>query len=192
MSVWCTCSDGFPKVNEPVLFLTHDSCDVHEGRLLHYGDMDYFQDEETEAIYRPGEIFGWRSRTEREAVEGDQPIAKELPEEKRVDNQEAKADAGKLDPTLVPSEFIWAAAAIRRYGTKKYGSPENWKRVSVERYRSAAYRHWLRYLADPHGVDEESGYPHLWHWICNAAFIAELEKDYLKKYYETNKEEQKL
>lgn len=43
-------------------------------------------------------------------------------------NQSAKADAGKLDPTLVPRKIIWDIAAIRHYGnentaTAKTGAP---------------------------------------------------------------------
>lgn len=91
-------------------------------------------------------------------------------------DQTAKADAGKLQLTLVPRKIIWAIAAIRRYGSIKYGDPDNWKRVEKERYRDAAFRHWLAYLDDPHGVDEESGLPHLWHCCCNLAFLCELEE----------------
>ena len=90
-------------------------------------------------------------------------------------DQTAKADAGKLQLTLVPRKIIWAIAAIRRYGSMKYKDPDNWKRVEKERYRDAAFRHWLAYLDDPHGVDEESGLPHLWHCCCNLAFLCELE-----------------
>lgn len=91
------------------------------------------------------------------------------------DDQEAKADAGKLPLTLVPREIIKAIAAIRRYGTIKYHDPDNWKKVSIERYRDAAFRHWIAYLDDPTGVDKESGLPHLWHCCCNMAFLCELE-----------------
>ena len=90
-------------------------------------------------------------------------------------DQEAKADAGKLRPTLVPREIIRAIAAVRGYGTQKYKDPDNWKRVEIERYRDAAFRHWLAYLDDPQGVDEESGLPHLWHLATNIAFLCELE-----------------
>ena len=92
------------------------------------------------------------------------------------DSQSAKADAGKPRLSLVPSELIWDVAAIREYGTAKYGDPENWRLVETQRFRDAAYRHFLRYLEDPYGVDEESGLPHLWHWLCNGAFLAEKEK----------------
>lgn len=87
----------------------------------------------------------------------------------------AKHDAGKLDLTLVPTSIIRAVAEVRRYGTKKYGDPENWKQVAPERYRAALYRHWLACLDDPKGVDEESGLPHLWHVACNVAFLIEQE-----------------
>lgn len=91
--------------------------------------------------------------------------------------QSAKQDAGKLQLTLVPHEIIRAIARVRMYGTKKYGSADNWKRVEVERYRDALLRHTLAYLEDPNGVDEESGLHHWEHMACNMAFIAELEKD---------------
>lgn len=91
-------------------------------------------------------------------------------------DQTAKADAGKIRPTLVPTEAIRAIAVIRGYGTNKYKEEDNWKRVEPQRYRDAMYRHLLAYVDDPHGVDEESGYPHLWHLITNAAFLCELEK----------------
>lgn len=94
-----------------------------------------------------------------------------------MDNQKAKADAGKLKLTLVPRQIIRDIATIRMYGNAKYpdGGPDNWKRVEVERYRDAAFRHFLAYLDDPEGVDEESGYPHLWHLACNIAFLCEKE-----------------
>lgn len=96
-------------------------------------------------------------------------------------DQEAKADAGKLQLTLVPREIIRNIAAVRMYGNKKYGDPENWRTVSAERYRDALYRHFLAYLDNPSGIDEESGIPHLWHLACNVAFLCELEADKWQK-----------
>lgn len=89
--------------------------------------------------------------------------------------QDAKADAGKPRLTLVPRKIIWFIAKIREYGNRKYGDPENWRKVDIQRYRDAAYRHFMAYLDDPHGVDEESGMPHLWHLACNIAFLCEME-----------------
>lgn len=98
------------------------------------------------------------------------------PEDERAFDQTAKADAGKLPLTLVPLEAIEDIAEIRRYGCMKYKDPDNWKRVEVERYRDALFRHLIAYLRDPQGVDEESGLEHYKHLITNAAFICALER----------------
>ena len=91
-------------------------------------------------------------------------------------NYEAKHDEGKLDLTLVPRQIIWDIAAVRDFGNKKYHDPDNWKTVEKERYRAAAFRHFLAYLDDPDGVDEESGLPHRSHLATNIAFLCELER----------------
>ena len=91
-------------------------------------------------------------------------------------NQEVKADAGKPQLSLVPTEIVRCIARVREYGTRKYHDPENWKKVEINRYRDAMYRHLLSYVDNPKGVDEESGLPHLWHLACNVAFLCELEK----------------
>lgn len=96
--------------------------------------------------------------------------------EEKDPDQSVKADAGKLQLTLVPWEIVRCIAAVRMYGVEKYGDPDNWKRVEIERYRDALCRHWLAYLEDPQGADEESGMPHLWHAACNLAFLCALEK----------------
>lgn len=92
-------------------------------------------------------------------------------------DQSIKADFGKAKLTLVPRRILWNIAAIREYGNAKYpdGGVDNWKKVEPERYRDAAFRHFLRYLDDPHAVDKESGFPHLWHLACNIAFLCEME-----------------
>lgn len=92
-------------------------------------------------------------------------------------DQTVKSDAGKLQLTLVPREIIRNIAEIRMYGRAKYGSAEKWKDVEIERYRDAAFRHFLAYLDDPNGKDSESGFPHLWHLACNIAFLCEMEKE---------------
>ena len=94
-------------------------------------------------------------------------------------DQLAKADNGKPKLSLVPRKIIFDIAKVREYGNKKYpdGGIDNWKQVSKERYRDASFRHFLAYLDDPTGVDEESGLPHLWHLACNIAFLCELEAE---------------
>ncbi len=96
-------------------------------------------------------------------------------EDERAFDQTAKADEGKLQITLVPRQIIRDIAKVRMYGNKKYGSSDNWKQVSKERYRDAMCRHMLAYLDDPKGVDEESGLTHLAHLATNVAFLCEME-----------------
>ncbi len=90
------------------------------------------------------------------------------------EDREAKADAGKPRPTLVPASLIQAVTAIREYGCQKYHDPDNWRKVEPQRYKDALYRHWLAYL-DGEEKDEESGLPHLWHMACNLAFLIDME-----------------
>ena len=96
--------------------------------------------------------------------------------EPQADSQSAKADAGKPRLTLVPMQIVFDVAEVREYGNRKYGDKDNWKKVEAERYREAAFRHFLRYIDDPAGVDEESGIKHRKHLECNLAFLAELEE----------------
>ena len=92
-------------------------------------------------------------------------------------NQSIKADAGKPQLTLVPRQILFDIAKVRAFGVKKYGDPDNWKKVEIQRYRDAAFRHFMAYLDDPQGNDKESGLSHLAHLACNIAFLCELEKN---------------
>ena len=95
-----------------------------------------------------------------------------------MEDQTVKADAGKPRLTLVPRQIIRDIADVRMHGIRKYpnGGVENWRQVGIERYRDAAFRHFLAYLDDPESVDDESGLHHLAHLACNIAFLCELEK----------------
>lgn len=88
--------------------------------------------------------------------------------------QTAKADEGKLRLSLVPTQIIRDIALVREYGCQKYGDPENWKRVELERYVNALYRHMLAFLEDYNSRDAESGIAHYKHMACNMAFICTL------------------
>lgn len=103
-------------------------------------------------------------------------IERELADKALLGSQEAKADAGKPQLSLVPMQILNAIARVREYGNKKYGDPENWKTVAPSRYRDAMLRHAVAYIQDPNGVDEESGLPHLWHLACNVSFLVEMEQ----------------
>jgi hypothetical protein len=92
-------------------------------------------------------------------------------------NQLVKADKGKPQLRLVPTEIINCIARVRMYGTEKYKDPENWKRVEVKRYHDALLRHTLAIWNDLEKKDEESGLLHLEHIATNLAFILELLKD---------------
>ena len=89
-------------------------------------------------------------------------------------DQTAKADAGKLQLSLVPTQIVKDIAEVRMYGNRKYGDPDNWKTVEMRRYIDALLRHTLEFVADPNSVDSESGIPHYKHMACNMAFICEM------------------
>ena len=87
-----------------------------------------------------------------------------------------KHDGGKHRLDLVPPEIIEAVGAVRSYGVEKYKDEYSYRKVEPKRYRAALMRHVCKWLRDPHGMDEESGLPHLWHIACNVAFLLELDK----------------
>lgn len=94
----------------------------------------------------------------------------------KLSDQTAKADAGKLQISMVPPQIVRDIAEVRMYGNKKYGDPNNWKSVELQRYVDAMLRHTLAFWEDPNSVDEESGIPHYKHAECNWAFISEMMK----------------
>lgn len=89
-------------------------------------------------------------------------------------DQTAKADSGKLQLSLVPTQIIKDVAEVRMYGNKKYGDPDNWKTVDVRRYIDALLRHTLEFVRNLDSVDPESGIAHYKHMACNMAFICEM------------------
>jgi uncharacterized Fe-S cluster-containing MiaB family protein len=93
-----------------------------------------------------------------------------------MNDQTAKADCGKLEISMCPTQIIRDITEVRMYGNKKYGSPDNWKQVEKERYINALLRHTLAFTDDENGIDEESGIPHYKHMACNMAFICEMMK----------------
>lgn len=103
------------------------------------------------------------------------PKIKEMPP---MPSQTAKADAGKPIYTHVPVGVIKAVEKVRAYGNAKYHSPDNWKQVESQRYWDAAVRHVIGAWDDYTAIDPESGLPHIYHALCNLAFLAErMEQD---------------
>ena len=95
--------------------------------------------------------------------------------EKMIDgSQSAKADSGKPNLSLVPTQIIYEIEKVRSFGSKKYKYPDNWKSVELERYHQALLRHTLAIWDDVGAKDKESGLMHLSHIATNIAFILEL------------------
>ncbi len=92
-------------------------------------------------------------------------------------DQTAKADAGKPELSMVPKEIIYSIERVRRFGNQKYGSPDNWRNVSIDRYWEAFLRHTLAAWNNIEAVDQESGLLAIEHCACNLAFILELMKE---------------
>ena len=88
-----------------------------------------------------------------------------------MNNQEAKADAGKPQLTLVPPQILFAIERVRQYGNQKYHSPDNWKTVEAQRYWEAILRHVVAAWNDYTAVDEESELMHIDHIACNLSFL---------------------
>jgi hypothetical protein len=86
-----------------------------------------------------------------------------------------KHDHGKTRWDLLPWESLEGVANVLTFGADKYDE-ESWRDVpdGARRYFSAMLRHW-RALQRGEVIDPESGLPHRFHFLCNAAFICELE-----------------
>ena len=91
-----------------------------------------------------------------------------------IKNQQAKADAGKPNLSLVPPNIILEIEKVRRYGVAKYKDPDNWRNVEMERYHEALLRHTLAVWNDIEARDDESGLLHLSHIATNVAFLIEM------------------
>jgi hypothetical protein len=90
---------------------------------------------------------------------------------------QAKADSGKPNLSLVPTEIIREIEKVRSFGVQKYKDPDNWKNVEIERYHEALLRHTLAVWDDIYARDIESGLFHLSHIACNVAFLLEMIKN---------------
>ena len=93
------------------------------------------------------------------------------------DDQQAKADHGKLHPSYCPVALIKGVVAVREHGTAKYGDPENWRKVSADRYHEAILRHVLEIWEDPFAVDPDSGLYHLQHIATNISFLLKMRRE---------------
>lgn len=93
-----------------------------------------------------------------------------------------KYDTDKPIMSLIPGEVELALAHVLTYGAKKYNA-ENWRGgINYNRVLSACYRHLNAYRRGEE-FDDESELPHLWHAVCNLAFLITYESD--KEKYKT-------
>ena len=82
-----------------------------------------------------------------------------------------KFDAGKLRYSFIPPEATRALAEVLSFGARKY-APNSWQTVpnAPERYLDALIRH-LEAHRSGELYDPESNLPHVYHLLCNAAFL---------------------
>ena len=81
----------------------------------------------------------------------------------------------KLRYSLIPPEVEEELAKILTYGAAKY-APNNWKKCKdTTFYWDSLLRHLHKYRSGIH-TDEESGFNHLSHAICNLAFLVYFER----------------
>lgn len=81
-----------------------------------------------------------------------------------------KHDGGKPRLDLIAPEVMIALGTVLAFGAKKYAE-RNWEKgMSWGRVYGALQRH-LQMWAMGIDLDEESGYPHLWHALTNLHFL---------------------
>jgi len=107
------------------------------------------------------------------------PVCAELLANNHVTKVEAvtafmKFDGDKLRYDLIPPSSLKALASVLTFGARKY-EPNNWRNCEdLGRYVAATMRHFEAYR-EGEMLDEDSGYPHLWHAMTNLAFLIELD-----------------
>lgn len=90
-------------------------------------------------------------------------------------NVAIKFDKDKLKFNLIPPEAEKALAEILTMGAAKYGD-RNWENgLDEERILASLRRHLNAYQLGEK-TDPESGYSHLKHALCNAAFLVTMEE----------------
>lgn len=96
--------------------------------------------------------------------------------EPQVGKPGVKDDKSKPRYDLLPFKALDGLVSVLTFGANKY-APNGWRTVpeAKERYLAALLRH-LSARQQGELVDKESGLPHIYHILCNAAFLAELEE----------------
>lgn len=84
-----------------------------------------------------------------------------------------KHTSGKLRMDLIRPEVMVALASVLQYGAEKYGDSD-YLRGSPRDFSSAMMRHYTSLMMGEI-IDPESGMPHSWHVLTNAAILVSLE-----------------
>lgn len=85
---------------------------------------------------------------------------------------------------LVPWDIVFEFACVLSFGAQEY-KPNNWK--SVEDQRNRYFAAMMRHVIDWFSVDEcdpKTGYHHLAHALCNAAFLHWFDSEEGQQYLE--------
>lgn len=91
-----------------------------------------------------------------------------------VESEGRKNDAGKIRLDLIPPEATVALGKVLTMGAAKYAD-RNWEKgFNWSRSIAALKRHLTAWEAGEN-TDPESGYSHMWHVLCNAAFLVTFE-----------------
>ena len=89
--------------------------------------------------------------------------------------QAVKHDEGKPRYDLVPPEALDALSRVLTFGASKYAA-RNWEKgMDWGRVFGAMMRHAWSWWRGEH-KDPETGYSHLWHVLCCAAFLVTYEQ----------------
>lgn len=85
-----------------------------------------------------------------------------------------KDDSGKPRMDLIPPEVAYALGRVLEFGARKYDD-RNWEKGFAWGRSVAALKRHLAAWEAGQDTDPESGMPHLWHVLTNAAFLATFE-----------------
>lgn len=94
---------------------------------------------------------------------------------KSEDSPGGRNDMGKLRYDLIPPEALEELTKVLTFGANKYAD-RNWEKgMKWGRVYGSLMRHLWKWWSG-HDKDEETGYSHLSHAICNIAFLITYEK----------------
>ena len=87
------------------------------------------------------------------------------------ENGGMKENKGKKDYTLIPWNVMNEVVDVMMYGAQKY-SRDNWRKVPYDEYIKASFRHLVDFIQGEI-YDQESGFTHFAHAVCDILYAAE-------------------